>query len=139
MPDFLAMAGVIVGNSPDPGPLTIEKLRAAQRLLARAAPPLAELPLRRIIVSAEATKRGDRLFPPSRHRSRRIWKKLVKRHGGEFRLLPAMYKLGENMVVHPALAAEVEREFARPQRVDPLSGLLTGVPMIWPRGKFPHG
>lgn len=53
-----------------------------------------------------------RLFPESRHRSRRIYKKLMKRHGAEFKERPAMYLFnepmrGECLFVHPALKDEL--------------------------------
>lgn len=55
----------------------------------------------------------ERLFPESKNRSRRIHKKLVKRHGGEFRKRPAAFNVGGRLVMHPAvwerLRAEIER------------------------------
>lgn len=44
-----------------------------------------------------------RLFPPSRHRSRRIRKKLIRRHGGEFKQVPAIFQTARGFVCHPAL------------------------------------
>lgn len=49
----------------------------------------------------------ERLFPESKHRSRRIHKKLVKRHGGEFRRVPGCYLCGDTLVIHPALKGQV--------------------------------
>lgn len=54
----------------------------------------------------ETTK--ERLFPESRHRSKRIHKKLVKRFGGEFRRVPAMWRHGNTIYAHPSLRAKVE-------------------------------
>jgi len=54
----------------------------------------------------------ERLFPDSRHRSRRIRKKLIKRFGGEFRKRPAAFHniaTGE-LIVHPAIADQIRRE-----------------------------
>lgn len=46
----------------------------------------------------------ERLFPLSRHRSKRIHKKLVKRFGGEFWKKPTAYVVGgHTLVVHPAV------------------------------------
>jgi len=57
-----------------------------------------------IIVSDVALKDSDvRLFPASRHRSQRIRKKLVKRFGGEFRKVPAIYRVGDRLIVHPVM------------------------------------
>lgn len=51
----------------------------------------------------------ERLFPASKNRSRRIHKKLVKRHGGEFRKVPAMFGIGRNtLVCHPAIRANLK-------------------------------
>ena len=60
-----------------------------------------------IIVSYEALKETtERLFPVSRHRSKRIHKKLVKRFGGEFRMVPTIWKMRNKLMVHPALYAQ---------------------------------
>src|SRR5687767_11936752 len=50
----------------------------------------------------------ERLFPASKHRSKRIHKKLVKRFGGEFRKNPAMYRIGDVIVAHPSFKAAIE-------------------------------
>jgi hypothetical protein len=47
-----------------------------------------------------------RLFPESRHRSRRIHKKLCKRFGGEFKKVPVMFKGPQGIICHPALKAD---------------------------------
>lgn len=49
-----------------------------------------------------------RLFPESRHRSRRIHKKLCRRFGGEFARKPAMFRVGGRIVAHPALRGQIE-------------------------------
>lgn len=52
----------------------------------------------------------ERLFPYSRHRSARVLKKLIKRHGGEYRKKPAMYRLGDGMIIcHPSLYRQIEK------------------------------
>lgn len=48
-----------------------------------------------------------RNFPVSKHRSKRIFKKLVKRFGGEFSRVPCMYKMGTTLICHPALKANL--------------------------------
>jgi len=66
----------------------------------------------RITYSAWALKETDeRLFPASKHRSRRIHKKLVKRFGGEFRKMPAIFQTPQGLIAHPAMRAEIERQF----------------------------
>lgn len=57
----------------------------------------------------------ERLFPASKHRSRRVHKKLVKRFGGEFRKVPAIFQTQHGLIAHPALRAEIERHFQKRQ------------------------
>lgn len=52
---------------------------------------------------------AERLFPESKNRSKRIHKKLVKRHGGEFRRAPAMWNVNGVIYAHPAFRQEIER------------------------------
>lgn len=62
-----------------------------------------------IIVSPQALEETEeRLFPESQHRSARVRKKLIKRHGGEFRKVPCIFKMGGNLVMHPARFAELK-------------------------------
>lgn len=64
-----------------------------------------------IIVSDLALKDSqERLFPASKNRSRRIHKKLIKRFGGEFRKEPCGYRMGNKMILHPVLYAELKRQ-----------------------------
>lgn len=68
----------------------------------------------RVIVSQNALEETtERLFPESKHRSARIRKKLIKRHGGEFRKAPAMFRTVDSLIVHPALHAELQAAIAR--------------------------
>ncbi len=48
-------------------------------------------------------------FPLSKHRSRRLHKKLLNRHGVQERRKPAIFKSGGRFIVHPALRLEIER------------------------------
>lgn len=43
----------------------------------------------------------ERLFPESRHRSKRILKKLIKRFGGEFVQVPCAYYANGAYYMHP--------------------------------------
>jgi len=61
------------------------------------------------LYALEAT--AERLFPASRHRSARIRKKLIKRHGAEFRMVPCMWRTPNGIVAHPSFKAEIERQF----------------------------
>lgn len=64
-----------------------------------------------IIVSDHCLKDADeRLFPISRNRSRRIHKKLVKRFGGEFRKVPAIYKTASAICCHPTIYHQLKAE-----------------------------
>ena len=60
--------------------------------------------------SPHAVKR-ERNFPVSKHRSKRVHKKLVKRFGSEFRDDPALFKTPMGIVAHPALRAAIMAEF----------------------------
>lgn len=56
---------------------------------------------------AETTERN---FPVSRHRSKRVHKKLVKRFQGEFRKEPAMFRLPDGTIIaHPDRYQELKR------------------------------
>jgi len=90
----------------DDSVLTMEKLDA---MIAKVKAIGLAPPAPRIIVSDRALEQTeDRLFPPSRHRSRRVHKKLVKRHGGEYRMKPACLRLSNEVwTVHPVLEAEL--------------------------------
>lgn len=64
-----------------------------------------------IMVSEHALQDTDqRLFPVSRHRSKRVHKKLIKRFGGEFKRVPCIYKTPQGMVAHPTMYAQLKRE-----------------------------
>lgn len=68
----------------------------------------------RIFYSAHALRETtERLFPASKNRSRRIHKKLVKRFGGEFRKVPAIFKTPQGIIAHPAFRAEIWRATER--------------------------
>jgi hypothetical protein len=67
----------------------------------------------RLVFTATALAETDvRTFPVSRHRSKRIRKKLVKRFGGEFRKEPAIFRTMDTIYAHPSFKAEIERQFA---------------------------
>jgi hypothetical protein len=74
----------------------------------------------RLICSHMALKDGDvRLFPESKNRSKRIHKKLVKRFGGEFKKVPAIYRMGDTLVAHPDVFHLVKQEIANARSPDP--------------------
>jgi len=76
----------------------------------------------RIHISPHAYKivvTKERLFPASRHRSRRIHKKLLKRYGGEYKIIhePVAYMVGEHtLVCHPSIYEEVKKRYAAQSR-----------------------
>jgi hypothetical protein len=77
----------------------------------------------RVVVSEAAlAETTERNFPLSRHRSRRVHKKLVKRFGGEFRKEPAIFQTPDSFIMHPTRWVEVEREMRRRNAVQPRSG-----------------
>lgn len=71
-----------------------------------------------IVYSEYCLKEGEeRLFPVSRHRSKRIHKKLIKRFGGEFRKVPAIFKTPQGIIMHPNFRAEFERNLEESSNV----------------------
>ncbi len=58
----------------------------------------------RIHITQYALKEStERLFPDSRHRSKRILKKLIKRHGGQFKKVPTIWYTPQAIYIHPFL------------------------------------
>ena len=53
----------------------------------------------------------ERNFPASRNRSKRIHKKLCKRFGGEFRMKPVIWRIGDKLIAHPIYKAQIEAQF----------------------------
>lgn len=69
--------------------------------------------LRGVVVTPSALAESTvRLFPESRHRSRRVRKKLLKRFGSEFKLVPCAYDTPYGLIIHPALYDELKRRLA---------------------------
>lgn len=90
--------------------LTMEHLTKAMALLREIAGP----PPPKIYVTASATEivPGEFNFPPSRHRSKRIHKKLVKRFGSYEKRKPATLQVGDNIYMHPVHWHEMQRQLA---------------------------
>jgi len=82
------------------------KLRGAKQKITEAGAP------REIIITVHARERvpGEWNFKPSRNRSLRLHKKLLKRFGTQERMKPAILVLGPRMLVHPALWARVRAQ-----------------------------
>lgn len=116
-----------------PEPVTAESLMAEIQKNLKAA--LASAPARgglpiydyrntRVIFSEhvlDATQ--ERLFPESKNRSARIRKKLVKRHGGEFRRVPAIWLAWNGVLyAHPSMRERLIAAGAREERqyIDPV-------------------
>ncbi|MEL4071708.1 hypothetical protein WKW50_16305 [Ochrobactrum sp. GPK 3] len=73
-------------------------------------------PSANIIYNEYATKpTGERLFPFSPHRSRRVEKKLIKRFGSVYRYEPAIWKMGHLIIAHPSFRAEIEERLNNAQ------------------------
>lgn len=67
----------------------------------------------RLISSPYALKDSDvRLFPESKNRSARIHKKLVKRFGGEFKKVPAIFITDDTIIAHPEMTHLIRQEIA---------------------------
>ncbi|WP_439398767.1 hypothetical protein ACRQ5Q_15305 [Bradyrhizobium sp. PMVTL-01] len=92
--------------------MTMDKLQATRRLIPPTPPRLT------VTFSTFALKDSEeRLFPPSKHRSRRILKKLIKRHGGVFRRVPAMYVINGEIIAHPSFRSQLEAQFKETNHV----------------------
>lgn len=67
-------------------------------------------PQLRVVFTPYALKDTDqRLFPTSCNRSKRIEKKLIKRHGGIYRKQPCMWRMADVIYAHPTYKAEFQR------------------------------
>lgn len=82
-----------------------------------------------MIVSEFALKDSNvRLFPESKNRSARIHKKLVKRFGGEFKKVPAIWQIEDRLVVHPALMHSVRQAIAGSRKDPTVNDYDVGLP-----------
>lgn len=86
--------------------MVLAAFKSAQEMVAKISPPL---DIHFTTAALEETE--ERLFPVSKHRSKRIHKKLVKRFGGEFKKEPAMWKVGNVIYAHPIYRQRIEAEF----------------------------
>lgn len=72
-----------------------------------------------IIFSMNALEATEvRLFPVSRHRSKRLRKKLIKRHGGEFRMQPCIWQTPIGIVAHPSFRERIDAHLRASKPVD---------------------
>lgn len=62
----------------------------------------------RIVETTSAVVADGYNFPPSKNRSARIHKKLIKRFGTMVRYVPTSYKMGDVLYVHPAMMRELK-------------------------------
>lgn len=95
------------------GVLTVDKLRGVIREVQSAGRSgffCAPVPALRVFESVHAVEPAGRLFPESKHRSRRVLKKLIRRHGGEFVMKPCSYMMGDTLVAHPSIAKKLREE-----------------------------
>lgn len=75
-------------------------------------PPIGFDPSRISVTTSALVETHERLFPASKHRSKRIRKKLIKRFGGEFRMKPAAFQTPHGIIMHPTLYAELKQRVA---------------------------
>ena len=85
--------------------LSIEKMIEAMKRIE-------EIPIYnslRVIFDYNALENSNiRLFPFSKHRSKRLRKKLIKRYGGEYRKQPCMWRVGDTIYAHPTFKTQLE-------------------------------
>lgn len=72
----------------------------------------APVPALRVFESVHAVEPAGRLFRESKHRSRRVLKKLIRRHGGELVMKPCSYMMGDTIVVHPSIAKALREQIS---------------------------
>jgi len=81
----------------------------------------------RIVFSENALEATDeRTFPASKNRSARIRKKLIKRHGGEFRKKPCIWQIGHQIIAHPSFRASLVAAAQKPRHLSMAGPSLTG-------------
>lgn len=114
--------------------LTLETLAAMQRQIAHAFAVPARMLVQpqhstfleaRAVIAAQAMnvtysiyalkQTSERNFPESRNRSRRIHKKLCRRFGGEFRMVPTIWQTALGIIAHPSLKSQLEAALAGKQ------------------------
>lgn len=99
--------------------MTIDSIREAQRKSMYV--PVA-LQTKIIFTASALADTEERLFPASRHRSKRIKKKLMKRYGGEFRRQPCMWRVGDVIYAHPAYRERLRAQLAELEKNAWMSG-----------------
>jgi hypothetical protein len=65
------------------------------------------LGMRIVLSEAALADTDERNFSVSRHRSRRIMKKLLKRFGGEFKKKPTIFQVHDQFIIHPSLKGQI--------------------------------
>lgn len=98
--------GTVTIDKPQPN-LTLDTLKELQIKLVDMCPKLPE-----IRVSEQATEEVYK-FPYSRHRSKRIHKKLCKRFGGQIYRKPCIYRTKDHIFVHPELHKDMMRTITK--------------------------
>lgn len=98
--------------------MTMEKLMDAMRLVekieAATCGPIYPTPFNGVRVFEDHNALADtteRKFPESRHRSARVRKKLIKRHGSEFVKVPTMFQINGDIYAHPVRYRELLAAF----------------------------
>jgi hypothetical protein len=61
-----------------------------------------------IVTPSALSESKVRNFPISKHRSKRIHKKLVKKFNGEFKKEPAAFEVGGRIIIHPILYQQLK-------------------------------
>uniref|UniRef100_UPI0030EB1B30 hypothetical protein n=1 Tax=Pseudomonas sp. JAI120 TaxID=2723063 RepID=UPI0030EB1B30 len=59
---------------------------------------------------------AERNFSPSKNRSKRVLKKLIKRYGSEFKMVPAIFNMQGRIIAHPDRYAELRAMFKEAPR-----------------------
>lgn len=113
--------------------LTLDKLQRMAMAVHRVSEEAArDRGPREIIITVHARERvpGEWNFKPSRHRSARLHKKLLKRFGTQEQTKPAILMIGQRMLVHPALWAQVRARLQETGADYPRPSFLAGAALF---------
>lgn len=89
-------------------PLTLDIMRNMLKLVDDLGPPL---PPAKIMYSMNALVPDEtqRRFPASKHRSKRIHKKLCKRFHGEFIMKHVIFRTTQGFIAHPSFKSQFDQ------------------------------
>ena len=101
--------------------LTVEKLMEAKKLLDDL--PTSQPEPRICITDAAKLPTGELYFPISKNRSKRVYKKLLKRYGSQERYKPACLRVNGDYWIHPIFEKQIMEE-CKVVNSEPVNGMF---------------